>query len=343
MATLSESDFRKKIKSGLGGIFLFYGAEDYLKSYCITAARQAICADEGLACFNDITIDFPDYTADALEGALSAPPMMSECKLVVLKSIDFSAMKAADQETLLSILETYKDDTSNLLILSVIPDGIDVGTAKKPSPLFTRLSSLTTTVHFEEATPPKLAVWVQRHCASKQVSITDRDARLLIEICGKSMYTLASEIEKLCFYVLSHGRNAVTAEDIHLVSIPAEECDTFALTNAAMAGKRREALEALSVMKARQIKPEYVFSEISRLYADLYLTKLYMEGGKTPQDISSLFRIHSYKAGLYAKAAGQVSFSQLRHILSLCESTDLAMKSYGKRNYEQIEKLICLI
>lgn len=340
---LSESDFRKKLKSGVGGIFLFYGAEDYLKAYAITAARQTLCADEGLACFNDITIDFPEYTPDALENALAAPPMMSDCKLVVLKSIDFSAMKTSDQETLFGILEAYKDDSSNLLILSVIPSGIDTGTPKKPSPLFARLAELTTPVHFEEATPQKLAVWVQRHCASKQVGITDRDARLLIEVCGKSMYTLASEIEKLCFYVLSHGRNTVTAEDIQLVAIPAEECDTFALTNAAMAGKRREALEALSVMKARQIKPEYVFSEISHLYADLYLTKLYMASGRGAADVASLLRIHSYKAGLYVKAAEKVSFPQLRRILSLCESTDLAMKSYGKRNYEQIEKLICLI
>ncbi len=340
---LSEADFRKRLKGEIGGIFLFFGAEDYLKAYCITAARQTVCPDEGLACFNDITIDFPDYTPDALENALAAPPMMSECKLVVLKSIDFGAMKAADQETLCGILEAYKDDSSNLLILSVVPGGIEQGTPKKPDPLFTRLSSLATPVHFEEATPQKLAVWVQRHCASRKVSITDANARLLLEIAGKSMYTLASEIEKLCFYVLAHGRAEVTEADIRHVAIPVEECDTFALSNAAMAGKRREALEALAVMKVRQIKPEFVFTEISRLYADLYLTKLYLENGKTVADVASLFHIHSYRAGLYAKAIEKVSFSQLRRILALCTDTDLAMKSYGKRNYEQIEKLICLI
>ena len=340
---LSEADFRKMLKGEIGGIFLFFGAEDYLKTYCITAARQAVCPDEGLACFNDITIDFPDYTPDALENALAAPPMMSDCKLVVLKSIDFGAMKASDQETLCGILAAYKDDTSNLLILSVVPGGIEQGTPKKPDPLFTRLSSLATPVHFAEATPQKLAVWVQRHCASRKVSITEKNARFLLELAGKGMYTLAAEIEKLCFYVLAHGRAEVTEADIRHVSIPAEECDTFALSNAAMAGKRREALEALAVMKARQIKPEFVFSEISRLYADLYLSKLYLENGKTAADIASLFHIHAYRAGLYAKAVEKVSFSQLRRILSLCTDTDLAMKSYGKRNYEQIEKLICLI
>ncbi len=343
MVVLNESDFRKKMKTDPEGFFLFFGAEDYLKNHCITVARGAVCPDEGLACFNDITVNFTDYSAEALENALAAPPMMAERKLVVVRSIDFYAMKSADLETLFGILASYREDPSNLLILSATPDGIDTGTAKKPDPIYKRLSELLTLVRFDEATPPKLAVWVQRHCASKQVRITDADARLLIEIAGKSMFTLASEIEKLCYYVLEHGRNQITTEDIRFVAIPAEECDTFALTNAAMAGKRQEALDVLAVMRARQVKPEIVFSEIARLYADLYLAKLYLSNGKTVSDVASLLSFHSYKAGLYAKAAEKVTFAQLRRILALCESTDLAMKSYGKRNYEQIEKLICLI
>ncbi|MBO4978835.1 MAG: DNA polymerase III subunit delta [Clostridia bacterium] len=343
MVVLNEADFRKKMKTEPKGFFVFFGAEDYLKNHCITVAREAVCPDEGLACFNDITINFTDFTAEALESALAAPPMMADSKLVVVKAMDFTAMKSGDLETLFGILGAYREDPSNLLILSATPDGLDPGPAKKPDPIYARLAELATLVRFDEATPPKLAVWVARHCASKQVSISEADARLLIDVAGKGMFALASEIEKLCYYVLEHGRTHITAEDIRFVTIPAEECDTFALTNAAMAGKRREALSALSVMKARQIKPEIVFGEISRLYADLYLTKLYLASGRTTQDLATLLKVHPYRAGLYAKSAERASFAQLRRILSLCESTDLAMKSYGKRNYEQIEKLICLI
>lgn len=343
MVVLNETDFRKKMKTDPKGFFLFFGTEDYLKNYAITVAREAVCPDEGLACFNDITLNFADYSSEALENALAAPPMMADTKLVVVRSVDFYAMKAAELETLVGILAAYKDDPSNLLILSATPDGLEAGTPKKPDAIYARLSEHLTVVRFDEATPQKLAVWVQRHAASRQVNITEANARLLMEISGKAMLTLASEIEKLCYYVLENGRNEITAEDIRFVAIPVEECDTFALTNAAMAGKRREALDVLSVMKARQIKPEIVFGEISRLYSDLYLTKLYLESGKTVADLASLLKIHSYKAGLYQKAVEKATYPQLRRILSLCESTDLAMKSYGKRNYEQIEKLICLI
>ena len=340
---LSEADFRKKLKENPTGIYLFFGDEDYLKSYCVRAARNAVCPDEGLACFNDVTIDFPEYTPEALENALSSPPMMTDCKLVVLKSIDFGTMNTQELDTFCNILEAYQNDTSNLLLLSVIPNGLDVGTPKKPSPLYTRLCKLATMVSFDAATPQKLITWIQRHFASKQIHISESQARLLMEISGKGMYTLSSEIEKLCFYILAHGRNQVTDEDIRFVAVPVEECDAFALTNAAMAGQRKQALDVLVALRTRQVKPEYVFGDIARLYSELYLTKLYLANGKTVSDIASLFRIHSYKAGLYAKAVDRVSFDKLRHILSLCQSTDLALKSYAKRNYEQIEKLICLI
>lgn len=340
---LNEMDFRKKLKESPSGIFLFIGDEDYLKSYCVTAARQAICPDEGLACFNDVTINFSEYTAETLENALAAPPMMAETKLVTVQSIDFNAMRQADQDALCDILGAYRDDTSNLLLLSVVPGGLDKGTAKKPSALYNRLCDLAQVVSFDPATPQKLSVWIQRHFASKQVKVSEKNARLLMDVSGTAMYTLASEIEKLCYYVLAHGRNEVTEEDIKNVAIPVEDCDTFALTNAAMAGRRREALDALAVMRARQVKPEFVFGDISRLYSELCLTKLYLSSGKTVSDVASLFHMHPYKAGLYVKAVEKVPFDRLRHILGLCVSADLAMKSYGKRDYEQIEKLICLI
>lgn len=341
---LSEVDFRKILKANPSGMYLFFGAEDYLKNYCIGAARQAICPDEGLACFNDIEIDFPDYSAEALEGALSTPPMMTERKLVVLRGFRFSVLKPTQIDALCAVLVQYREDESNLLILSVAPEGLDVGyLPKRPSALLQKLCESVTAVNFEEATPQKLILWVGRHFSEHGVKITEGNARLLIETCGRSMYNLASEIDKLASYVLAHGKDEVGAEDIRFVAVPEEACDAFALTNAIMAGNRREALEVLAVLKSRQIKQEYVFAELSRLYSDLYLTKLMLSSGKGVADVAALLHVHEYKAKLYRGAVEKVSMERLARALSLCRDADLAMKSYGKRNYEQLEKLVCVI
>ena len=110
-----------------------------------------------------------------------------------------------------------------------------------------------------------------------------------------------------------------------------------------MGGNRAAALEALAVMKFRQVKPEYALAEIVGLYSNLYLVKLLKSNGATLDDISKILSLHSFKAELYANAVDKMTVAQLKRALELCLDADLGMKTYGKRNYEQIEKLICLL
>ena len=127
MSYITETDFRKQLRGDLFGCYVFFGEEDYLKAWCIKTARENICPDEGLACFNDISIDFPDFSVDALADALAVPPMMSDRKLVVLKSFNFNEIQPSDAEAVVSLLAQYREDKETLLIISVIPDGLDVG------------------------------------------------------------------------------------------------------------------------------------------------------------------------------------------------------------------------
>lgn len=344
MNPITEAEFRKRLSGPLSGCYLFFGEEDYLKSYCLKAARDRICPDEGLACFNDISVEFLDFSVDSLTDALAAPPMMCDCKIVTVKSFNFGEIKAAEVDGLIALMASYRDDPTNLLIISVIPDGLDIGTPKKPSALFKRLCEVCTPVHFEASSPAKLAAWVTRHFHHEEIGVSDAVARFLIDYCGKSMYVLSSEIRKLCAYVRAAGRNQVTEEDIRVVSAPEEDCDTFALTNALMAGNRAQALNVLSIMQFRQVKPEYAMFEIAKMYCEMYQTKLLMENGVTSAAaIGKALRVHEYRVGLYMRAVARQSVEALTRAVTLCGDADLAMKSYGKRNYEQIEKLVCLL
>lgn len=352
MPYINEAEFRKRLRGDLWGCYVFFGDEDYLKTYCIKAAREAVCPDEGLACFNDISIDFPDFTVDALADALSVPPMMSERKVVTLRSFDFTSLaKPSDTDAILELMGQYREDRENLLIISVIPDGMEAGyLPKRPSEFFKRLEAVCTPVLFEESTPAKLQAWAARHFQHDGINASPEAVRFLIDHCGRSMYALSYEIGKLCAYLHAGGRTDVTAEDIRYVTVSEEDCDAFALSNALMNGDRSGALSVLSIMKFRQVKVEYVMFEIAELYSRLYQTKLLMADGQGKEAITKIFnsptqkkRIHEYTVELYMKAALRASEQTLLRQLTLCRETDVAMKSFGKRNYEQVEKLICLL
>ena len=349
MPYITEAEFRKRLRGDLWGCYVFFGEEDYLKSWCVKAARENICPDEGLACFNDISIDFLDFSVDALADALAAPPMMCERKMVTLKSFDFSVIKPSDTEAIITLLGQYREDSGNLLIISVIPDGLDAGyLPKKPSELLKRLMEVCTPVYFEESTPAKLQAWAARHFQHENIAASDDAVRYLVDYCGRSMFALSSEISKLCAYLHASGRTSVTREDIRLVTVPEEDCDNFALSNALLDGDRAGALSVLSVMKFRQVKPEHVMYEIAEIYCHLYQTKVLMAEGQSQADIAKILskgprRVHEYRVGLYMKAVAKTTEEALARKVFLCRDADLAMKSYGKRDYEQIEKLVCLL
>lgn len=342
---ITEAEFRKRLQGPISGCYVFYGEEDYLKAYCIKAARERICPDEGLACFNDITVDFQDFSVEALTDALAAPPMMCDCKLVTVRSFDFGAIKPSEVEGLLALMGAYRGDPTNLLIVSVVPEGVDMGYAKRPSALCKKLMEVCTPVHFEASTPARLAAWAARHFKHESIDVDERTARFFVEYCGKSMYVLSAEIEKLCAYLHGAGRSDVKEEDIRAVSVPEESCDAFALTDALLTGDRAAALAALSVMRFRQVEPIYVLGEISQTFCLLYQIRRLAEGGVDKRDIGRVFRppVHEYRVDRFLRATSRYSEEALTRAIDLCADADIAMKSYAKRNYEQIEKLICLL
>ena len=79
------------------------------------------------------------------------------------------------------------------------------------------------------------------------------------------------------------------------------------------------------------------------------MTKLFKDNGLSQPEITKAFgaskayRVADFKVGLFLKAIERLSFEQLKRSLDLCRDADLAMKTYGKRNFEQIEKLVCLL
>ena len=104
---LSDADFSRLLKKGVpGGVYFFFGDEDYLKNARASELKRAVLgSDSSLAAFNCFEFCFGDGEFDpgALTDALLAPPMMGGRKYVsaVFSSVDSlkSRGRSADPET----------------------------------------------------------------------------------------------------------------------------------------------------------------------------------------------------------------------------------------------------
>jgi DNA polymerase-3 subunit delta len=338
---ITEADYRKLIGKTAGRAFVLFGDEDYLKSHTVKKTREAICPDEAFAVFNDITLDALDFSADKLLDAMTPPPMMADERLIVVRGLNPSNMKAAELDALIEALALLPEYNYNTVLLHVAAGLIDErGLPKRIPTVLKKLSEVATPVQFAASTDKRLAAWASKHFAHLGVTVSPADCDLLISFAGKSMYLLANEIEKIAYYVLSKGRTAATAEDIRLVAVPSMEMDTFALSNAILEGRTERALEALAVLKFERKDPLLIMGELSRTLCDMQAVRLYTDAGKSVKEIAKLLGgMHEYKAGLYHTAAKKCGVASLKRALSLCQEADSTLKS-GNASYVGIEALI---
>ena len=353
MDIISGTEFLKRIKENADGNYLFYGEEDYLKAHALKSFKDAMGLDEALEIFNLIKIDVLDYDAEKLIDALSMPPMMAEKKLVVVTGLNIKKMsrggKSDDGDNSVGELRALIDaikhleefDYNNLII--IIPAGnITEDEPKKKLPAaLASLSEYLTPVKFEASTPQKLSLWVARHFEHHGIKARAEDCTHLVNFCGRDMFILSGEVEKLSLYAKAQGRDYIVREDIPLICCAEMEYGAFEFSNAILEGRKNDALSILRVMKFKQIDPLAIMGELSGILSDLLKIKILLGAGKNLQQIEQETRMNSYKVKLYVGSARRMELSRLQAIVLAATEADLAMKFQFDAGYLHLEKLIC--
>lgn len=340
-AIISEAEYRKQIGKTAGKAYLFFGDEDYLKVHAVRLTRENLCPEPAFAVFNDVTIDAVDYTAEGLLSAMSAPPMMSDGKLVLLRGMDFTAMKPTEVDGLVEALAMLPEYDLTTVVIYVAAGLIDTGyLPKRPSALFKRLSEVAVPVQFDTVSGARLVAWCAKHFAHFGVTAGPDECRALLDLSGQNMFVLASEIEKLAYFVRAGGRNVLAADDVRSAASPQYSINAFALSNAILAGNYKDALEALSVMKFERAEPTVVLGELSRTLCDMHAVRLLLDAGRTTKEIAEILKQNEYKVGLTVRAVSRVSAARIIRAVDLCAAADLSLKR-SAGDYAAIETLIC--
>ncbi len=341
MEIIKESDFRKEIKTAPRSAYVFFGEEDYMKSFAMKKAIEAICPEESFAFFNEIRIDAFTYSPSVLLDALMPLPMMAERKLIAVTGLDISAMRQNEVEDLCAVLAQLEEYDYNTVIINVASDRLDPGTLpKRPSTLLKRLGEVAVLVNFEKNTPSKLAAWVEKHFEHNGVSASPQVCALVIERCGRDMFNLSNETDKLSFYVKADGRNVVTADDVKAVATPVSEYDTFAFANAISTRKKDEALDILRDLKMRKVDPIFIMGDISKNICEMAAVSVLKADGLTYKEVSDILGIHEYRVSLIFKINPRVEIC--RSMVSRCREADMEIKN-SRDGFAVIEKLICTI
>ena len=335
------NDFKNEIKSGkLSGIYVFAGEEDYLVRYYLSSLRSAVGIDDTFAVFNNPVFDGDEVDFGALTDAVKSPPMMSDYKLVEWRHADFSSMNDRELDLLEELSSLVGEHPYSIVAFTASGDGLDFGTAKKPSKFINRFGKLMKILQFEKSSDNALYSWLKKHFDAQGVGVDLPTLQALVFRSGHSMDVLHSEVNKLSALAHARGLSAITPSEIEEVASTTPECDTFALSNAIIERNKPKAYAALEEMKIRRVDANVAMGMIARTYDDLLNVAILLDEGRGLSDIESVLKMNSFKLKLYAAAVKRYGTDKLRHAVSTLARVDADSKFGGITGYTAVELFI---
>ena len=338
---MTEAEFAKEVRSlTLSGIYFLYGDEDYLKNHYIRDACEKFVSSDPMASLNLIRLDYGEGECrlDEIENALSAPPMMSPLKLIVLSFSSFDSIKVKD--ALNELLSAHADEGSMAVIVKASCGGFDYGNVKTPSARLKAMEKFAKCVRFDYKEPSKLFAWLSRHAADYGVKLSPAAGDYMMRTCGRSMYTLSGEIGKVSAYCAQNGIGEIGVQECMLCCSRVDEDDAFGLANALTAGNTSEAYAILGVKIRLRQDPYMLLGQIAKTFTDLAAAALFISDGRDSSDYAKAMKMHPYRAESMYRSAKSASYAYFMNAVDLCLTADRNMKTMGNRGYGEIELLI---
>lgn len=344
---LTPNDYRDALKSGINGGWLFFGEEAYLKQHALEQTRKAFAGDNAASGMSCKKLSCLDFDIEKMTDAVATVSLLDigdgEKRLTEFHELCFGQLKEAEWkqlEDLLSELDAYPDTT---LIIYTTPEELDEGNLPKaPSKTFSRLTQYLTPVWFAREDGTKLLKWITKHFTSAKLKTEAGACELLLDRVGHDMYALSNEIDKLCAYLGTHGKDTLMCSDVENVTCSNIESDSFSFTNALLSRDCDRAYELLNEMILKKEKAVVILGAIARTATDLYTVKELYSSGMTVQEIAKKLKIHEYRAKLYVQYSKERTPRKLRSLVDECYDIDIKMKNSSLDEYTMLSRLVVL-
>ncbi len=337
MASIGEKELKALIKSGdIGGAFLFFGTESYLKEFYSSKLRDKAVSPD-FADFNYHFFDGASCALEDIEQAVEAFPMMSGNTCVFVKDMPVDSLDEDSFDKLESIVGDVPDYCTLIFYLGKADSLKKTAKAKKAVALFTKCGNA---VELNKKTAYELSKLLVGAAQKRGSELSQRNAEYLVSCVGDDMVTLLNETDKLSAY--AEGRE-ITRADIDLMCVKTIEANAFDLTKYIISDNFDKAYETLNMLFAQRADVMMIMGAVISVFADIYRVKVSVSAGyraTQPAEIFSNYRGREFKLTKVSRQAAALSVRALRQCLDELDRADTLLKSSAVDNRIVMEELL---
>ena len=346
-----------------GGVYLFYGNEEYTKDFYARELRKKVTASP-LPEFNHIILDASSSVPEELSEAVFSLPYMWDYKLIEVKNLDPSDLKADAAASYAEIIDELPEYVillflfrSNELDESLVEGGFkkaaaaatekssdeegsepaQKGKGKGINTLISAIKKSGLAINFPNESGEKLENWILKHFAAKKVQADRSAAQMLITFCGNDMYTLHHEIEKL---ISSPAERPITQNAVLKYCCPNESYKVYELSDALTSGDMKKVKQIYDNLVLGKTDPSMLLGYLSKCYSDMLLIQAATDEGLSNAKTAQLLKksewlVRRTAAGIARKPSGYLTYA-----CDAIDSADRKLKRYSGNPYIVIEFLL---
>jgi len=317
--------FNEDLKSGnLKQIYLFYGAEVYLRRQYLKRFKQALVNSDDEMNYhyyegNDISVSGFIDMAETL-------PFFADYRVIIWENSGL--FKSTDEK----MVEYLKAVPASTRILFVEAD-ID-----KRSKMFKLFSGWGSAVEFAVQGEDVLLRWIGSTLKKEGIKITERAAVYFLGKVGTDMENIYTELEKLICY--SYGKDVITEDAIDEICTPHISNHIFDMIEAVAGKRQQDALRLYYDLLALKEPPMRILFLITRQFNNLLQVKELKGKGFDNKSIGGKVNLPGFVVGKLVGQAGKFKMGELKGVVSACVEMEQAVKMGNMNDRMGVELLI---
>ncbi|MDR2546517.1 MAG: DNA polymerase III subunit delta [Lachnospiraceae bacterium] len=317
--------FNEALKSGdLKQIYLFYGAEPYLRRQYRHRFKSALVSDGDTMNYhyfegNDITVREVIELAETL-------PFLTDRRVIIWEN---SGLFKSANEKMLDYLKKIPLTTSLLFV------EIDIDKRQR---MFKQVSAGGGAIEFPVQNEDILRRWIKSLLDKDEKQMDTDTVNLFLIKSGFAMDNIYSELEKLICY--TYGRNLITTDDVEAICTGQINNMIFEMVGAVAAKKADVALDKYRDLLALKEPPMRILFLIAREFNNLLQVKELTEKAVDNRTIAAKVGLPPFVIGKYISQSRNFSAAALQNAVLACVEAEESIKTGNMSDRISVELLI---
>ncbi len=340
MPQVNEQEFKKILSGGeYGNLFYICGSEKMLVSHYTNKLIEKT-AGKKPSDFN-FHIFTGEFDINEFASSIQAIPFTSDYNVTVVRDLNFSDFSASDGD---KILELVKNISGDSIVIFTYPTAVQKsrsslsGKDKKLAELAVQRGCL---LEIEKLTPYALQKKLISWAGKRGITLSPKNAELIVNYSGTDLNLLRNELEKLCEFVGTGGE--ITENEIDMLVTKNMEASIYDLSKAVISGNAAKAFKLVDRLIYQKEEIISILAVLSSSYINMYRARIAIKCGYPVTDLMKFFP-GAYKSArslsYIERDCRKVNTAILRKSLDAIAQTDIALKSTRADEKIQLERLI---